>query len=190
MKSALLMFLVLASALEAIGQSSQAGNGVASEWDVRKLLDSLDLQAQHWKPIIEQVKPETWLAKGAPKTYVTQWNSAQAQLKYMLSSSEALSKQPERLTLALDTLFRMQAMESTLTSVIEGVRKYQNSALADLMQFAMNENNTNGDRLRQYIQDLAAQKEQEFQVADREAQRCREILVKQPAAPESKTVRK
>ncbi len=78
------------------------------------------------KPIIDQVKPETWVAKGAPKAYVTQWTTAQAELKYLLSSSEALSKQPERLPLALDTYFRMQALESTLSSVTEGIRKYQN----------------------------------------------------------------
>jgi hypothetical protein len=187
MKSGLLMYLVFVSFV-ASAQSPPAG-GVASEWDVRKLLDSLDLQAQHVKPIIDQVKPETWVAKGAPKAYVQQWTTAQAELKYLLSSSEALSKQPERLTLALDTYFRMQALTSTPGSVTEGIRKYQNPALADLMQSVVSENSSNADKLRQYVQDLAMQKEQEFQIADREAQRCRETLVKQPAAP-TKAVRK
>jgi len=172
-----------------VGAGGVATGGVASEWDVRKLLDSLDLQAQHVKPIIDQVKPETWVAKGAPKAYVTQWTTAQAELKYLLGSSEALSKQPERLTLALETYFRIQALESTLSSVTEGIRKYQNPALADLMQSVVTENSSNADKLRQYVQDLAAQKEQEFQIADREAQRCRETLVKQPAS-NSKAVRK
>jgi hypothetical protein len=184
MKSGLLTCLLFASGL-ASAQSAPAG-GVASEWDVRKLLDSLDLQAQHVKPIIDQVKPEAWVAKGAPKAYVTQWTTAQAELKYLLSSSDALSKQPERLTLALDTYFRMQALESTLSSVTEGIRKYQNPALADLMQSVVSENSSNADKLRQYVQDLATQKEEEFQIADREAQRCRESLMKQP----TKAVRK
>jgi hypothetical protein len=187
MKSGLLTCLVLLAA-HANAQSPPAG-GVASEWDVRKLLDSLDLQAQHVRPIIDQVKPETWVAKGAPKAYVMQWTTAQAELKYLLSSSDALSKQPERLPLALDTYFRMQALESTLSSVTEGIRKYQNPALADLMQSVVSENSSNADKLRQYVQDLAAQKEEEFRIADREAQRCRESLMKQPAAP-TKGVRK
>src|SRR5579864_3495507 len=181
MKSGLLMCLVFLAAVTSA--QSPSARGVASEWDVRKLLDSLDLQAQHVKPIIDQVKPEAWIAKGAPKAYVAQWNTAQAELKYLLSSSEALSKQPERLTLALDTYFRMQALESTLGSVTEGIRKYQNPALADLMQSVVAENSSNADKLRLYVQDLASQKEQEFQIADREAQRCRETLVKQPAPP-------
>jgi hypothetical protein len=190
MKSALLICLAFVSCCAVLAQTSQPNAGVASEWDVRKLLESLELQAQHWKPIINEVKPESWLEKGAPQTYVAQWNSAHNQLNYLLASSEALSKEPERLTLALDTLFRMQAMQSTLVSVVEGIRRYQNPALADLMQSAVNENSTNQDKLRQYVQDLAIQKEQEFQVADREAQRCRETLMKQPASREGKTVRK
>jgi len=177
MKSGVLMCLVFVSYV-ASAQSPPAG-GVASEWDVRKLLDSLDLQAQHVKPIIDQVKPETWIAKGAPKAYVQQWTAAQSELKYLLSSSEALSKQPEKLTLALDTYFRMQALTSTLGSVTEGIRKYQNPALADLMQSVVSENSSNADKLRQYVQDLAMQKEQEFQIADREAQRCRGTLMRE-----------
>ena len=187
MKSGLLVSLVLLSSV--VNAQSPPAGGVASEWDVRKLLENLDLQMQHVKPIIDQVKPEAWVAKGAPKAYVTQWTTAQAELKYLLSSSDSLSREPERLTVALETYFRMQALEATLSSVAEGIRKYQNPALADLMQSVVAENNSNADKLRQYIQDLAMQKEQEFQIADREAQRCREILVKQPA-PSPKAVRK
>jgi uncharacterized membrane protein len=67
------------------------------------------------------------------------------------------------------------------------VRKYQNPALASIMQSVIAENSTNRDRLRQYLQDLATQKEQEFEVADREAQRCRAAMLQQPA-PKTKKV--
>jgi hypothetical protein len=150
--------LFLASITLALGQTTDstaepraADQGVASEWDARKL------------------------------------NTTQVQLKYLISSSEAFSRQPERLSLGLDIYFRMQAVESTLDSLTEGVRKYQNPALASLMQSVISENSTNRDRIRQYLQDLAMQKEQEFQVADREAQRCRATLLRQPA-PKTKKV--
>jgi hypothetical protein len=188
MKFAMLTCLFFAVA--AAGQTARPA-GVTSEWDMRKLLASLDLQAQHLHPVIAQVTPENWLANGAPETYVIQWKTAQAELQYLLSSSETFARQPEKLTLALDTYFRMQALESTLGSVMEGVRKYQNPALADLMAAVLGENSVNRDHLRQYIADLATQKEQEWQVADREAQRCREALVQPPAgSKERKPVRK
>jgi uncharacterized membrane protein len=199
MKLALVSIACLSSVALALGQTSEStaspapapplakDQGVASEWDARKLIDALSAQAQHLKPIVDQVQPAAWVSKGASETYLAQWNTAQAQLKYLISSSEAFSRQPERLPLGLDTYFRMQAVESTLGSLTEGVRKYQNPALASLMQSAIAENSINRDRLRQYLQDLATQKEEEFRVADREAQRCRAALLQQPA-PKTKKV--
>jgi hypothetical protein len=64
------------------------------------------------------------------------------------------------------------------------VRRYQNPAVGDLMISVMAANSTNRDQLRQYITDLAETKEQEFQIVDKEAQRCRGNLVRQaPARP-------
>ncbi|MDQ2947765.1 MAG: hypothetical protein M3Y27_17825 [Acidobacteriota bacterium] len=153
--------------------------GVTTEWDARKMLEALTLQTQHFKSVIGRVQPGGWVANGAPQTYVAQWTTAQNETNYLLGSIDALAKQPERLPLALDAYFRMQAMESTFVSVIEGIRKYQNPAIADLLQGVVNENSTNRDRLRQFLTDLATQKEQEFQVVDKEAQRCRGVLMKE-----------
>jgi hypothetical protein len=168
--------------LGASGFLPAQSNGVSTEWDVRTMLDGLALQTQHLKSVIGQVNTDGMTASGAPQTYISQWNTAQAELKYLLGSIDALAKQPERLPLALEAYFRMQAMESTLGSVFEGIRKYQNPALADLLQGIVNENSVNRDHLRQYIQDLAVQKEQEFEVADKEAQRCRGSIARQPGA--------
>ena len=164
---------------------AQSG-GVSTEWDVRQLLDALATQTQHLKSVIGQVKTEEMVANGAPATYITQWNGAQTELKYLLGSVENLAKQPERMPLALDSLFRMQAMETTLGSVFEGMRKYQNPALADLLQAVVNENSANRDRLKQYLRDLAIQKEQEYQVADQEAQRCRGALLRESTPREKR----
>jgi len=199
MKFAQLSGLLLSFVLAALGQTPEPSpapdraaqpsdqKGVTSEWEIRQLIEALSQQAQHLKPVIDQVQPGTWQSQGASQTYVAQWNTAQTQLRYLLDSTEALSRQPERLSQGLDAYFRMQAMESALGSLIEGVRKYQNPALASIMQSVVAENSTNRDRLRQYLQDLATQKEQEFEVADREAQRCRAALLQQPA-PKTKKV--
>jgi hypothetical protein len=192
MKFASTLCLFLAPVAVALGQTSgqpTAQPGVASEWDARRLIEALSAQEQHLKPIIDQVQPKNWVAKGASETYIAQWNNVEMQLKYLLSSTDAFSRQPERLPLGLDTYFRMQAMESTFGSLTEGVRKYQNPALASIMQSVIAENSTNRDRLRQYLQDLAKQKEEEFQVADREAQRCRAALLQQPARKTKKVSR-
>jgi hypothetical protein len=189
MRYTLVFFLSLASGGLLLGQTSQTPEpGVASEWDARKMIDALSTQAQHLKPVVDQVKPADWVSKGASESYVAQWNTVQAQLKYLISASEAFSRQPERMQLGLETYFRMEAVESRLGSLTEGVRKYQNPALAMIMQAVIAENSTNRDRLRQYLTDLATQKEEEYQVADREAQRCRASLLSQPAPKTKKVV--
>ncbi len=176
-------FLVTSLLVASCGVARAQTAGVSTEWDTRKMLDALTLQMQHFQAVVERVKPDSWTANGAPATYATQWKTAQTEIQYLLASISAIQKQPEALPSALDAYFRMLAMESTVGSVIEGIRRYQNPALADLLQSVMNENGTNRDKLRQFIQDLAVEKEQELKVADREAQRCRADLLRQSGSP-------
>ena len=161
--------------------------GVSAPWDISQTLTSLAEQSQRLLPILEQLTPDKWEAKGAPAAYTAQWRNARSEVGYLLSASESLKKQPEKLTLALETLFRLQAVEAQVNSLVEAVRRYQNPAVGDLLVGVVGANSSNRDQLRQYISDLAQTKEQEFQIVDQEAQRCRGTLVRQaparPAAP-------
>jgi hypothetical protein len=166
--------------------ASQTPAGVSADWDITPTLDALSTQARRLKPILDQLTPQEWVAKGAPDTYVQQWKRAQDELGYLVDSAKAVGKQPERLTLALDTYFRLQSLEARLNSLVEGVRNYQNPAVGDLLMGVLAENSANRDKLRQYITDLAATKEQEFQIVDKEAQRCRGVLTQQTPKPATK----
>lgn len=162
-------------------QAPQPSGGVESEWDLRKLLDSLAGGTARVKPIVDQSDPRKWSDAEAGRAYDTQWKTALNELGYLATSAAALSKQPERLTLAFEAYFRLQAVEITLSSFMDGMRRYGNPAVADLLQAAIRENGVNRDRLRQYVIELSQNKEQEYQVMDKEAQRCRAILNKPPA---------
>ncbi|HLX46453.1 MAG TPA: hypothetical protein VKR43_23560 [Bryobacteraceae bacterium] len=164
----------------------QQQSGVQAEWDVTQTLDALSAQAKRLKPILDQLTPQQWIAKGAPDTYVKQWKNSQDELGYLVDTAKNLEKQPERLTVALETYFRMQSLEMQLRSLADGVRNYQNPAVGDLLIGVLSENSSNRDKLRQYITDLAVTKEQEFKVVDQEAQRCRGVLSRQPARPATK----
>jgi hypothetical protein len=157
--------------------------GVATPWDTAPMVAALSAQAARLKPILDQLTPKEWVAKGAPDAYIAQWKGAEDELGFLADSAKALEKQPERLPLALDTYFRLQSLELRLNSLVEGVRNYQNPAVGDLLIGVAAENSANRDKLRQYITDLASTKEQEFEIADKEAQRCRGQLTKAPAKP-------
>lgn len=157
--------------------------GVPEEWDVRTMLQNLKSREQRLKPVLDQIQPETWVSKGAPQEYVTQWKTAETELGYLQQSTDALAKQPERLPLALDTYFRIESVDVMLGSLMEGIRKYHNPAVAELVQGIMYENSTDRDHLRDYVRELSTQKEQEFEIADKEAQRCRGTLMRQTPPP-------
>jgi len=170
-----LLFSVVLVSCSAFGQTQA---GVSAQWDITQTIAALSAQANRLKPVLDQLTPQEWVSKGAPDAYVAQWRLAQEELRYLTDTAKALEKQPERLTLALDAYFRMQAIEGELNSLVGGVRNYQNPAVGDLLVGVLAENSSNRDKLREYITDLAATKEQEFEIVDKEAQRCRESISK------------
>jgi hypothetical protein len=154
--------------------------GLPPEWETRKQLSSLVANANRLDPVLSQLNPEAWKENGAPEAYVQQWQNTRKALSYLQISADRLAKDPNRVTFAMDTYFRLQSMEQLLGSLAAGVRRYQNPAIADLLMGIANENAANRDFLEQYLKDLAAARESELQVMDTEAQRCRSILSKQP----------
>ena len=144
------------------------------------MLTDLATDVQRIKPMLEQVTAKEWTASGASETYIAQLNSVKAEIDYLVGSTKALSEQPERLTVALETFFRLQAVEAMLGSLIQGIRKYQNPAIADLLQASLNGAIGRRESLRQYLVQLANEKEQEFRIIDEEAQRCRGMLSRMP----------
>ena len=174
----LLPFLILPLTLVVPARAQ----GVSAPWDISQTLTSLAAQSQRLLPILEQLTPEKWEARGAPAAYTAQWRNVRSEVGYLLGAAESMKKQPEKLTLGLETLFRLQSVEAQVNSLIDGVRRYQNPAVGDLLVSVVSSNSANRDQLRQYISDLAQSKEEEFQVVDREAQRCRGTLMRQPPA--------
>jgi hypothetical protein len=162
---------------------------VASEWDTSKAVAAFSDQAKRLKPILDQLTPKEWVAQGAPQAYLSQWQQAETELSYVGASAQALERDPERLPLALDTLFRWERLAADLNSLVDGIRHYQNPAVGDLVVSVLGENSSNRDLLKQHITDLAAQKEEEFAVVDKEAQRCRGQVTRpappKPAAPKA-----
>src|SRR5687768_16483250 len=137
--------LAMASAMPLCVAAQQAG--VPTEWDVQKLVQGIAEQSGRVLPLIEQIRPKQWVAAGASDTYVQQWDAAHSQAAALKLSSDNLVREPARLTAALDAYFRMQNLEIVLTSLIDGVRKYQNPALADLLRSVLSENNASRQQL-------------------------------------------
>jgi hypothetical protein len=183
MNKLVLSFGFLCCSLLALSQAAVPSQGLETEWDIRKDLTDLAAGVKRIKPILDEVKPQDWIAKGAPEAYVGQAKSAQAQVNYLILSTQALSRDPEALSAGLDTIFRMESLEAILNSLIQGARRYQNPRVGDSLAGVIAQNARNREKLREYVVDLAKDKENQLKVMNEEAQRCRGVLLRQPAAP-------
>lgn len=148
---------------------------------VTAIFNGISQHAARLEPMLQQLKPKEWVSKGAPDTYLTQWNSMMEQLKAIQSDMSALEQHPEQMTECMRALFRVQASHQVLGSLMDGLRRYQNPALAELIESVSAEDQANIDRLEQYVLQLASDKDQQYAIVDSEAQRCRAILSRQPA---------
>ncbi|MBM3776254.1 MAG: hypothetical protein FJW37_13990 [Acidobacteria bacterium] len=172
--------LPLLAAVALCAQSPK--QGITPEWGIRQTLEGIAANASRLLPVLEQIDPATW--KGASEGYIAQMESCRAQARALALAARDLARSPEKLSSQLEAYFRLQFLESSLRSLGEGIRRYQNPALADLVLAMLAENGANRERIERYIVDLAAEKEQYCAVADREAQRCRGAISRQPARGE------
>ena len=173
--------------LAACGALHAQNTGVAPEWDVRSNMTELSADVAKLQPLLEQLQPREWVNKGAPDTYVKQLQSASASLQHLIAATAALGADPDKLSTALDAFFKMEKMELLLGSLKDGARRYQSPALADRITAAVAANSVHRDRLRQHVSELAAAREQELEIMDQEAQRCRGTLSREGAATPADT---
>ena len=189
------MAVVLASwfAVRAQQQAS-AGEHIPIDPDsVISAANGISQRSGHLKPMFEEVRAADWVAKGAPEAYVAQWKSLAEQNQAIGDDMTAIAlhaaaRQSEAtpdaasLRQVLNAVFRVHRFDADLTGLLNAVRRYQNPALADLIESVADGDRNGIEKLQQYALDLAEEKDRQLDVVDKEAQRCRSTLAAQPVA--------
>jgi hypothetical protein len=175
------MLIACAAALGAQtpGQQPQTSGqpvGLETDWEIGAVLQEVAAHALRLAPALDRIDARSWVEQGASETYGDQLQAAKDQTRALGDGAKALAKNPERLSAMIEVFFRMQAIDTMLGSVEEGIRKYGNRADAQTLASLQAETGANRNRLQRYIVNLAAEREQEFQAMDKEAQRCRAMV--------------
>jgi|SRR6185437_428237 ABC-type transport system involved in cytochrome bd biosynthesis fused ATPase/permease subunit len=157
-----------------------------SDAQVVAIFNGISQHMARLEPMLAQVRVKEWGAKGAPDAYVQQLASIRREIQGIESDMARLAQRSDQMQDCMRALFRVQALHVPLHSLMGGLRKYQNPALADLIESVAAEDQTQITRFEQYVLELADSKDQLFNIADKEAQRCRATLSRQPA-PRAKT---
>jgi len=151
--------------------------GLETPWSVQKIITGLQKDTAQLQPLLQGISPQQWSnQKGAPTTYMLQWQTAQQQLNDVMATTKLFAQKTESLSAALDVYFRLEALEMTERALGEGIQRYDTRATADQWQTMIAHNFDSRQRLRDYLRDLAATTEQNFKIADGEAQRCRGMI--------------
>lgn len=171
-------------------QQAQAESGLETPWDVRTIIAAINKDTQKLRPLLAQLKPQQWYDQnGAPSTYILQLQSAQQQINDVDVTTKMLAQKTEDLALGMDEYFRLEALDISTRSLAEGARRYGPPGQADRLDALIAQNFSNRQRFRDYLKDLATSTQQNFKIADEEAQRCRAIISKEPPSS-SKRLRK
>jgi hypothetical protein len=153
---------------------------VPPEWELRQNLETVERNAGELESALLEVNPELWFGDGPKESYQTQLQAIRDEISYARRAAQALAARPERLTLVLETYLRLQSVGEMLNSLTEGVRRYQSEPVADRLRAKWSEGAPGRDKLREYMVSLAGEYESQAEVMAEEAQRCRELLIRQP----------
>lgn len=164
--------------------------GLETPWDARQIVAAVGQSNEKLRPAIAQLNPQKWYDdKGAPSTYIVQWQTAQQQVNDIATTTKVLEQKVDSLAAALDVYFRLEALDVTARSLEEGAQRYADRTTADQLARLLAENFGDRERFRDYIKDLATSTEQNFKIADEEAQSCR-VALSQQQTPAKKTRKK
>jgi hypothetical protein len=161
---------------------SQAEAGLESPDAARAIVAGVLKQDEQLRPILNAIDPKQWYeSKGAPATYVIQWQTEQSELSQLDLAARLFSQKIDDLPAALDLYFRLESIETTARAITEGAQRYADRAAADQLASFVTHNFDSRQRFRDYLRELANSVEQNFKIADEEAQRCRGAQSQAPA---------
>ena len=157
------------------------GDGMLPRWQVEDLAAELVQNVETATKVVIALKPREWIQDGAPASYVEQHATLLEEMAQVKLSVQALGREPERLSYAVETFLWLDRTDALLASLAGGVRRYYNGAVADLLDSARNRNTDGIATIKGYLRQLAVHVEQSMKVAHAEAQRCRSQVATQPA---------
>lgn len=163
-----IFFLVLAA-----GQQ-----GVAPGWDLKPQVEKIAADVERLRPLLGRLDPGKWTAQGAPQGYERQWRDCLDGINHVQNASARLVSRPDRLSVAVETLVRLEALIEHALSLSQAVRRYQNAAIAELLEGEIAAAGSSREWLRRHVMELSAAREHELETAEREAQRCRTEIVR------------
>lgn len=174
------LYLVPTLVIALAGAAFAQQEGMIPRWQVEELSQGVVQNMETARKVVAQLRPQEWVQDGAPEAYIDQHQALLQEMEQVSLAAQALGRDPERLTYAMDTFLWLDRTDSLIGSIAAGARQYYNAAVAELLDSARNRNADGIATVKQYLRQLAEHLEGSMRVAHREAQRCRAEIVSEP----------
>src|SRR5882724_1591791 len=114
--------LLVAAFLIACPVSAQlrSANGFTDQ-DIAGIFNGLSQHAAKVEPMLQELRPADWVAKGAPDTYVAQWNASLQQLEGIRTDMSAMAQHPDHMTDGLKAMLRVRATHQVIIALMGGL---------------------------------------------------------------------
>ncbi len=155
---------------------------IPTEWEAKSRIASLTKTVEEIEAVLVKLDLERWKSAGAAEAYLTQYHEAKPQFGALRRNLAELASNPDRVGAALDVLLRFEAVDHYIHSLREASRKFDEAALADELDAKVGESFTVRDRFRNYVVELARDRDTQYAILLKEAQRCRTDVNTPPAA--------
>jgi len=155
--------------------------GVAPGWDLKPQAEKIGADVERLRPLISRLEPAKWTAAGAPQGYEKQWRDCLEGIGHVQNTATRLAARPDRLSLAAETLVRLETLIEHALSLSQAVRRYQNPAIAEVLEGEISAAGASREWLRRHVLELSSTREQELETAEKEAQRCRTEIIRPEA---------
>ncbi len=159
-----------------------SAQGLLPRWEVEAMAKSLEEYSAGLQQLLEQVRPKEWVQKGASDAYGEQYEMLRLELSNVSLSAQNLGRNTEKISVVVDTFLWLDRSGSMLQSISDGVERYQNPALASLLRSAIARGQGAQEKLKEYMRELAVDREAQLEIAHNEAQRCRDEVIKRRPA--------
>lgn len=178
MTSMKVLVAILLTAWFAALLPAQEDQGMLPSWEVAAIAQDLGEQVDQVEQTLAGVQPTTWAQAG--EAYAGQRDTLATELGYLKNSAAAMARRPESLPIVVDTFLWIDRANSMMVSITDGVRRYQDATVADVLESSRGQFSGTAEKLKEYMRQLAVSAEMKMDIAHEEAQRCRTEMLTRP----------
>lgn len=174
-----LLFFVSGTWAPAVAQEA----GIAPDWEVRRMIEQAAYQVSLLSSVVDQVKADRWPA-AAGVSGRESLAAVRTQIAALQQNFAELKEQPERLSVLLEALARLDSILRQLDALRPAVARYQDPGLAIDLDRLLAGPSASREKLSAHAADLARFLEEQIRFLKQDVAQCEQTRRERERSPQ------